>query len=78
MVAGGFIEAVMEAAAHGLGIALLPRFLTRSVRASDLVPVLEGWAVEGRPVQVIYPSARHLSRRVRAFADFALANRPLR
>jgi len=45
-VAGGFIEALMEAAAHSLGIAFLPTFLTRSVRASDWCPC-ESWAVEG-------------------------------
>jgi LysR family transcriptional regulator, regulator for bpeEF and oprC len=70
------IEAVVEGAAHGLGVAFLPTFLTSSVRAQDLVPVLPDWSVTGPPVHVVYPSARHLSPRVRAFVDFAIQRRP--
>jgi LysR family transcriptional regulator, regulator for bpeEF and oprC len=69
------IEAVMEAAAHGMGIAFLPTFLQRSARAKSLVPVLPDWRVDGPPIHIVYPSARHLSRRVRAFVDFSLEHR---
>jgi LysR family transcriptional regulator, regulator for bpeEF and oprC len=70
------IEAVMEAAAHGMGVAFLPTFLLSSARANSLVPILPDWSVDGPPVHVVYPSARHLSRRVRAFVDFAVKHRP--
>lgn len=42
------------------------------VRAGGLAPVLPEWAFAARPVHLIYPGGRHLSRRVRCFVDWAL------
>jgi LysR family transcriptional regulator, regulator for bpeEF and oprC len=69
------IEAVMEAAAQSMGVAFLPTFLVSGVTATDLAPVLPDWNIEGPPVHVVYPTARHLSRRVRALVDFAVRHR---
>jgi DNA-binding transcriptional LysR family regulator len=38
--------------------------------AGSLVPLLESYAVEGRPISVVYPSARHVTSKVRALIDF--------
>jgi DNA-binding transcriptional LysR family regulator len=35
-----------------------------------LVPLLEEQAVEGRPISVVYPSARHVASKVRVLIDF--------
>jgi len=71
MVAGGFIEALMEAAAHSLGIAFLPTFLTRSVRASDWCPC-EGWAVEAPGAGDLSERKASLEARTRVRRLFAL------
>jgi DNA-binding transcriptional LysR family regulator len=38
--------------------------------AGVLVPLLEPYAVEGRPISVIHPSSRHVTGKVRALIDF--------
>ncbi|MEC5218462.1 LysR family transcriptional regulator for bpeEF and oprC, partial [Actimicrobium sp. GrIS 1.19] len=70
------IEGIIEAAALGMGVAFIPTFLAASVRANLLLPLLPDWRVVGPPVHLLYPTARHLSSRVRAFVDFAVANAP--
>ena len=37
-----------------------------------LVRLLPGWQAPALPVHVVYPGARSLPRRTRAFVDFAL------
>lgn len=57
-------------ARHGLGVIRLPEYIVAAdVEAGVLVPLLDGWAPPAVPVHVVYPSARHLSPRVRAFAE---------
>ena len=58
-------------AAEGVGIALEPDFIVgREVRAGRLVPILREFATPTSNISVVYPSRRHLSAKVRAFADF--------
>lgn len=70
------IEAVLEAAVHGMGVAFLPTFLANAVRDKALCALLPEWQVTGPPVHLMVASGRHMARRVRAFVDFALANLP--
>lgn len=42
------------------------------VRSGRLVPVLADWHFAPRPVHIVYPSARHLSIRVRCFVNWIL------
>lgn len=67
-------EALREAAVRGLGVALLPTFtVAGDLRAGRLVPVLEGYEVEGsvaNDVYALYLPTRYLSPKVRAFIDF--------
>ncbi len=63
-----------RAACSGVGIAMLPTFLCEEeVRRGELVRVLPAYALEDKPLWLVYPSARHLSRPVAALRDALLA-----
>lgn len=68
-------EALHAAAVDGLGIALLPTWTVGgAVRSGDLVRLLPGHEAdltsEETAIHAIYPHARHLSAKVRAFVDY--------
>jgi DNA-binding transcriptional LysR family regulator len=65
-------DALLAAALGGLGVALLPCFICGDdLRAGRLVRVLPDWeASADSAVSAVYPAARHLSPKVRAFVDF--------
>lgn len=67
-------EALRDAAAAGLGIALLPDFSAQSgLQSGKLVPVLPAWEpVEsfGDHLYAVRPYAAHVPRSVAAFVDF--------
>lgn len=66
---GSFLAAM---AAEGLGITYEPDIAVGpDVRAGRLVPILRGYPPPSAPIHVVYPSRRHLSAKVRAFAQFA-------
>jgi DNA-binding transcriptional LysR family regulator len=61
-------------ATAGLGIALLPAFqCVEDLRARRLERVLPDWSAPSTPVQVVYPSTRHLSPKVKSFIDHVQA-----
>ncbi len=63
--------AAMQAAASGLGLALLPSYLADPViRAGTLVPVLSEFMATGQTLQAVYPHRRHLAGKVRALIDY--------
>jgi DNA-binding transcriptional LysR family regulator len=65
---GRFLEALAVA---GVGIAYEPDFIVGpDVRAGRLTPLLRGYAPAASNIYVVYPSRRHLSAKVRVFADF--------
>jgi DNA-binding transcriptional LysR family regulator len=64
------IDWVHEAARRGIGIALLPEFACREdLQADRLRQVLTEWSSGERPLYALYPTPRHLSRKVVAFID---------
>lgn len=64
-------EVLCQAAADGMGVALLPEFIAASaLRDGRLVPILPGYAAPEIHLSLIYPPNRHLSARVRAFVTF--------
>ena len=68
-------EALHSAARDGLGIALLPTWTVgKDVRTGALIRLLPGHEAdlssEETAIHAIYPHARHLSAKVRAFVDF--------
>jgi DNA-binding transcriptional LysR family regulator len=72
---GNFVSSdagvVCDAAASGLGIALLPSFvLAPLVRSGKLVRILADQRISEIPINVVYTARRSLPRRVRAFVDF--------
>ena len=65
---GRFLEAL---AAEGAGVSREPDFIVGpDVRAGRLKPILVDFEPPPLPIYVVYPSRRHLSAKVRAFADF--------
>ena len=68
---GRFLEALAVA---GVGIVVEPDFLVGpDVRAGRLVPILRSFEPTPANIYFVYPSRRHLSAKVRAFADFLAA-----
>nr|PZM93423.1 MAG: LysR family transcriptional regulator [Pseudomonadota bacterium] len=67
-------QVLLEATLAGAGIALLPETdAAIGLRDRRLVRVLPEWTGEETPIHLLYPSTRHLSARVKAFADFVQA-----
>lgn len=65
---GRFLAAL---AAEGRGIAYEPDFIVGpDVRAGRLIQILRAFQPPPSTIQLVYPSRRHLSAKVRAFADF--------
>jgi DNA-binding transcriptional LysR family regulator len=64
--------AVRDAAAAGLGVAVLPRLIGDPLVAEgQLTVVLPGWATPEVPVNAVFASARFLAPKVRAFVELA-------
>jgi DNA-binding transcriptional LysR family regulator len=64
-------DVLREAAAAGLGLALLPTFIVADAIADGrLKPVLCDYRPPPTAVHAVYPHNRHLSTKVRAFVDF--------
>lgn len=69
-IAANSFVLVREALVAGLGVGSLPSFYGASeAQAGRLVVVLEAFAPPKVPLQLVYPSARHLSPLVRAFVE---------
>jgi LysR family transcriptional regulator, regulator for bpeEF and oprC len=65
------LEAAVAGAAAGIGIAQVSDVLAMpELRSGALKPLLLEWAAPGPSVNVVYPSGRYLSAKVRAFTDF--------
>ena len=64
-------EILLAACLAGAGIAALPTFISGpSLRAGTLVRVLPQYENAGFGIHAVWPTARHLSAKVRAFVDF--------
>ena len=67
-------DILAQAAVAGMGIALLPNFIVeRAVADGRLVPVLCEWQAPAISVNAVYPSARRVPMKTRAFIDFLVA-----
>jgi DNA-binding transcriptional LysR family regulator len=63
-------DMILDAAIRGLGIAFLPEFLVaRALEARTLERILGQHTPSPAPLHAVYPSARNLAPRVRAFID---------
>lgn len=64
---------IRDAAAQGLGIAMLPRLVGEPlVSEGRLTTVLDDWQIPDVPVHAVFASARYLAPKVRAFVDLAV------
>ena len=64
-------DIVYAAATAGLGIAVLPAFrCVDDLREQRLERVLRDWAPPSIPVHIVYPTARHLSAKVKSFVEY--------
>lgn len=65
---------LVATAVAGIGVTIEPDFMVGSdVRAGRLVPLLREFKAPPTNIYFAYPSRRHLSAKVRAFADFLAA-----
>ncbi|HEX5127608.1 MAG TPA: LysR family transcriptional regulator [Rhodocyclaceae bacterium] len=63
-----------ELAAQGLGLTMAPDFILQTAVDEDrLVEVLKTWTPPPLTIYVAYPSRRHLSAKIRGFANFLQA-----
>jgi len=66
-------DALRVAALKGLGLTFLPTFIAGAdLKTGALVPVLEAFVPQDMTLNAVYPHARHLSPKVRAFVDFLI------
>lgn len=71
-VKGG--EAMREAALLGLGIAQSNWWTFRhDLAVGTLQPLLESYAVEGQPLNILYPPTRYVPSKLRVVIDFLVA-----
>lgn len=67
----------LEAAAHGIGIALLPEpIVAASIHAGALEHVLPDWAAETHVIHLVYPSPRGMLPSVRSLIDYLTIHLP--
>ncbi|WP_037431462.1 LysR family transcriptional regulator [Sinorhizobium fredii] len=72
-VAANEATTYVAAARAGMGVIQAPFFMVRDdLRAGTMVPVLPDWQVDPMPVYLVYPPNRHLSSRLRVFADWVV------
>ncbi|MFP3248995.1 MAG: LysR family transcriptional regulator, partial [Paraburkholderia sp.] len=65
-------EARLCFALEGLGIAYVSEFLVRrALDAGQLVTILDAYTTEQNTFQLLWPSGRHVTPKLRAFIDFA-------
>lgn len=67
-------EALLDAAAAGTGLVQLHSYLALpAIAKGKLVPVLQDFtSTDGPPIYALYPSARQISPKVRAFIDLVM------
>lgn len=66
-------DLLLQAAEAGMGIALLPDFITaEALAAGRLQTLLDDWQAPPIAVHALFPAARHLPRRTRALLDFLI------
>jgi DNA-binding transcriptional LysR family regulator len=64
------IDVLKASARAGIGIAVLPAFsCDEELRARNFERVLGEWGIPSTPMHVVYPTARHLTPKVKAFVE---------
>ncbi|MFD2261556.1 LysR family transcriptional regulator [Lacibacterium aquatile] len=64
------LDVLRDMACSGFGLAQLPAFIAdEELRSGALVPLLDEFASRDHSLHIVYPPARHLAPKVRAFVD---------
>lgn len=64
-------EALLRAAAGGIGVVQLPSFLVHeAIAGRELEPALEDFCAPGLGIHAVYPARRLLATKVRSFVDY--------
>ncbi|MBA1288928.1 LysR family transcriptional regulator [Pseudomonas japonica] len=67
-------SAMHQAALAGMGIVMMPDALVaQDLAEGRLVPLLQGWRLPSRPMNLMYASDRYRLPKIRSFVEFALA-----
>ncbi|MXV05471.1 LysR family transcriptional regulator [Enterobacter sp. ABFQC] len=67
----------LEAAIHGIGIALLPESIAQpAVLKGNISQILQEWSTYEHIIYAVYPSRKHMNPAVRAFLDYLLLHLP--
>jgi DNA-binding transcriptional LysR family regulator len=62
---------LIHMARQGLGLACVPEFAVReALAAGELVSILPDQVLRTLDIQVVWPSSRYLTPKLRAFIDF--------
>lgn len=65
------LDVLRSMALSGLGLVQVPAFIAaEEIGAGRLVPVLDEFASRDHALHIVYPPARHLAPKVRAFVDY--------
>jgi len=69
----------LEAAIHGIGIALLPEpIVSNPLRSGQLMHVLPGWEADSHVLRLVFPTPRGMLPAVRSFIDYLMIHLPAR
>ncbi|MFT4151907.1 MAG: LysR family transcriptional regulator [Paracoccaceae bacterium] len=64
-------DMIRAAALDGKGLGMLPAFMIEDeIAAGTLVPVLTDYALPDIPVNIVYPTRKHMTAALRSFLDF--------
>ncbi|MCM2279490.1 MAG: LysR family transcriptional regulator [Oligoflexia bacterium] len=67
---GNHMASLVELAANGAGVALVPAFLCKEkLESGELVRVLPRWSARGLPVSLVIPGAAEIPARIRLVAE---------
>jgi DNA-binding transcriptional LysR family regulator len=71
------LRLLLEAAIHGIGIALLPEpIVAAAIGADRLIHVLPEWTATAHHIYLLYPSPRGMLPSVRSLVDYLLQHMP--
>ncbi len=73
----GDLRVQLEAAIHGIGVALMPEpLVSAALRANDLEQVLPQWCAAEHVVHLTYPKPRGMLPSVRSMIDYLMIHMP--